>query len=586
MNRDRFQLGSWLLSLFLCLLALLIAWGAVAHAQDVQLSLGATVPHFGLQEITFQLAGKAANPYDPANIAVTAEFRAPSGKKLRLPAFFYEEFDPIRNTPGKEKTWKVRFAPAEVGEYIVRVLVSRRGAKAEEVAHGVFTSVRSRRKGFVKTRGRHFVLTTGERFFPLGANRCWGDIRQSEAYLEDMEALARSGASVIRVWLAPWWLPVEKRRGIYDQAACARLDAILAEADRLGLKIILCIEQHGNFEPPGNEIGRWPEHPYNAANGGPCRTVRHFFSGAEARRLFRNRLRYLVARCSYSTAIMAWELFNEVEWVPLEHGGFWNNRWVVEDWHFEMSAFFRKTDPFGHLVATSADVDLQLRLISRKAVDFVQVHVYDDTDPFERIIEVVADVRGKVTVPVVVGEFGRKKGKPGGNYVTRGIFAAFLAGGSGALPWLQDEKDVAAHYERIKTARSFFNGILWDSGNFEPMSAEDLIPARKGEGSSWEATHPGSLRFLALRGRDETLVLVRRGGASRVGEGPHVADPDGVFISGIRPGEYVVEYWNPPLGTMTHRASARVKSGRLLAKLAPFQGEVALKILWLRGVPK
>ena len=70
-----------------------------------------------------------------------------------------------------------------------------------------------------------------------------------------MERIARTGSRVLRVWLAPWWLPVERRMGRYDQAACARLDVIFEKAESLGLDVILCVEQHGNFEPAGREVG-------------------------------------------------------------------------------------------------------------------------------------------------------------------------------------------------------------------------------------------------------------------------------------------------------------------------------------------
>lgn len=63
-------------------------------------------------------------------------------------------------------------------------------------------------------------------------------------------------------------------------------------------------------------------------------------------------LRYAVARWGHSPAIMAWELFNEVEWVDAVQT---DRDWpTVICWHAEMAAFLRELDPYHHLVTTSA----------------------------------------------------------------------------------------------------------------------------------------------------------------------------------------------------------------------------------------
>ena len=88
---------------------------------------------------------------------------------------------------------------------MLKVTVSRRDGRADEVSIASFRCTPSAREGFVTTEGRYFVTTRGDDFFPIGANRCWGDLRELRAYLADMERLAAAGANCIRVWLAPWW---------------------------------------------------------------------------------------------------------------------------------------------------------------------------------------------------------------------------------------------------------------------------------------------------------------------------------------------------------------------------------------------
>jgi len=529
------------------------------------------VERYGLQEISFRLEGPVANPYDPDDTSVMADLRTPSGARLRLPAFYYRRFHPFRNTPDDEAGWRLRFTPSEEGEYSAAITLSRRGGPRETLANVRFRCVASGRTGFVTARGRRLVLTTGEPFLALGANRCWGEVRRSELYLEEMALLARHGASVVRVWLAPWWLPVERERGVYDQAACARLDAIMAEAERLGLKVIICIEQHGNLEPAGGEVGLWPGHPYNAVNGGPCRTVRDFFSRAEARRLFRNRLRYLAARYGYSTALLAWELFNEVEYVPLENGGLAWNSWLVEDWHAQMARYLREADAHGHLVATSSDPALQSRLVEAGVVDVMQLHVYADADLTDRVIEEVSRACRTASVPVIVGEFGIKGGTTSPEELTRCLFGATLSGAAGALPWVQDAPDLGPYLELWTAARRFFDRSFESGGAFEESDLRlRNVPARRDGASP---------RLVALRGGDETWVLVLAGGQEaqpwRAGAALEVPE--------AAPGEYAIEYWNPHAGRIVRRRRLRVERPPLRVSFDELAGDLALKISWLRA---
>jgi len=564
--------GAWLL---LC--------GSV-HAA-VSLEMASAVERFGRQEISFQLEDKVANPYDPADISVMAEFRAPSGKKLRLPAFFYREFDAIRNTPGSRSGWKARFTPDEIGNYTVRIDVSLRQGPPREAGSGAFKSILSARKGFVVRQDSHFALTSGERFLVLGANRCWGDVRQTEVYLADLAALAQTGATTVRVWLAPWWIPLEGHGRQYNQAAGARLDAIVAEAERLGLKIILCIEQHGNLQAKGGEIGRWDEHPYNAANGGPCRTVREFFSKADARRLFENRLRYLVARYGYSTAIMAWELFNEVEYVGFAQWNFQDHQRLVAEWHLRMATVLRKLDPFNHLIATSSHIPLQLQLAEQQAIDFLQVHAYAQGDVADAINARLSNIPPAVKLPVVVAEFGLHDGMAGDSYVTRGTFAALLCGrGGGALPWLQDETDVAPHYEQLAAAARFFGDIVWRKQAFKQVKLQAHASLRK------ERKELPECKVLALRGRELIIIMVYRAAANTPGEAPTAAMRGTVRVPKARSGEYAVEVWNARAGKVVGRgrvATRNLPAGAVLDIEFPFLAdEIAIKAMWLRAAPQ
>lgn len=541
------------------------------------LSLLRSVPQYARQEIAFRLLMKVENPYDADVIAVDGLVSAPSGREVRVPAFYYEQRDALSSSPGDGRGWRVRYTPTEPGTHLVRLVARLAKGQVRQLATTSFQCVPSRRSGFVSVKGRRFVLDNGDVFFPVGANRCWGDRRHPKRYLDDMERLASNGANCLRVWLAPWWLPLEVRPARFDQVSAALLDAIMAKAESLGLRVILCIEQHGNLQPKGAEIGRWLDHPYNAANGGPCRTRTEFFTHPEARRLFKNRLRYLVARWGYSTSLMAWELFNEVELVAFERYGFEGNELSVRTWHVEMADFLRRCDPAGHPVATSSDVRLQRMLLAEGAVAFLQVHIYKHQSLAARMREILSPLTRRVSAPTLVAEFGPIEGPGGDRRVTRGLFVAAVTGiGSGALPWLQDLDNPGACYRRLGAARRFFSWVRWADERLEPLGPDILVERRPVLGADLrrqsELAQP--VKVVGLKGRDRMVLFLFAG---TVAEKP-TAQWVRIRIPGVQPGAYAMEVWNPGAGKPMYHQSLNADEDALLVELPECPAEVALKI--------
>jgi len=555
---------------FASCIAVLIAGGIRAETTDIPLTFSATVPLYGVQEVSFQLPFKTANPYDPDEIAVDGLFSMPSGRDVRVPAFFFAECDPVTGSPTGKRAWKLRFTPEEKGTHLFKVVVSRWKAPVEEIAVAGFKCTPPTQRGFVRVREGDFVTDGNERYFPFGANRCWGDPRDPYAYFEDMESLAAAGANCIRVWLVPWWLPLEAARGVFDPAASARLDAIMSKAEALGLRVILCLEQHGNFEPEGGEIGRWKSHPYNAENGGPCRTTEEFFTSAEARRLFRNKLRYLVARWGYSTSLLAWELFNEVELVPAEEGRLIEeNREAILSWHREMASFLRRCDPFDHLVATSSGTGLQRQLVADGAVDFIQLHLYVHArdELASRVHERLTSLHEKLDSPILVAEFGPVGYKGDDCSITRGIFAARMAG-SGALPWLQDLPDPAPAYLRLKAARGFFAGARPWVNDLAPVAGQATLETADANQPDQEEGR--SLYVLALAGEGAAILYAHALGATK--------GTAAFLIPSLTPGNYAVAAWDPARGIVLHRWTAAADANGLALTIPDFPGEIALTI--------
>src|SRR5690606_29016805 len=99
--------------------------------------------------------------------------------------------------------------------------------------------------------------------------------------------------------------------GELDRQVARRWDAVVDAAEEHGVYFQFVLQYHGQVSTSVNPNSH--ENPWNAANGGWLESPSHFFTDERARRLTRQKYRYIVARWGYSPSIMAWELFNEVE---------------------------------------------------------------------------------------------------------------------------------------------------------------------------------------------------------------------------------------------------------------------------------
>jgi len=98
--------------------------------------------------------------------------------------------------------------------------------------------------------------------------------------------------------------------GVYNQMIADALDRVFLAAEKEGLRIMLTTEDNNEVMRTGGSDG-WVANPYNRANGGPCDDPEDVFSSQDARRHYRNRLRYIMARWGYSTSLWAVNSWND-----------------------------------------------------------------------------------------------------------------------------------------------------------------------------------------------------------------------------------------------------------------------------------
>ena len=440
-----------------------------------------TVEKFSPIEIDLNVSADYDNPFDPSDINVTAVFKGPS-REIVLPTFYYQEYERgllpggERLAPLGEPHWRVRFTPVEEGLYEFYVEVSDRWGNRARSETLTFEVRPSALPGFVRVHedGRYFVFDNGSSAFFVGLNTCWSGSRGTYDYDEWFRALADSGVNLVRIWMAPWCFGIEwDQLGRYNLREAWKLDYVIKLAEKYNIYVILCLMNHGQLSTVNNP--QWNDNPYNKARGGPLSKPEEFWTSEEARELFKRRLRYVVARWGYSTHLLAWELWNEVDLTD----NYDAVRSSVAQWHREMASYLKQIDPYRHLVTTSfANPNLDPLIWSLDEIDFVTIHRYgpegfqDLAGTLHALVDRALERYGK---PVLVTEFGvdwRWWGEPlyyrdkEGLGLHDGLWATIMAGSPAtAMSWWWDNyihpynlyyhfKGIAEYLKGLEPARS------------------------------------------------------------------------------------------------------------------------------------
>ncbi len=458
-----------------------------ANAQLVSQS-ASSVGRFQKIELTVSSPGLYGNPYDPAEVDIVGVFTAPSGQTVRVPGFFYQPFVRSRDADGREiltasgmPAFKIRFAWGEVGRYRYEVTV-RDASGLRRLGAGAFSVGASESGGYVRRSASpsYFQLDSGAPYFPIGENVCWPGEGGTYDYDTWMGGLGSHGASYLRLWLINDWnklglehLGEGNGLGRYDQQASWRIDYILNLGERLGIRALMCIESFNSLAA-GGEDGNWSRYPSNQANGGPCAAPADFFTDAEARRFFQQRLRYLVARWGYSTSVFAWEFWNEVDGVT----GY--NSANIAAWHREMGRYLRSIDPWAHLMTTSyGDTSGDPAVDGLPEMDFVQSHSYGSKDLAGTVSSVDLDKAARYHKPHYFGEFGADVTGRGdttdteGIHLHNGLWAAVhsFSAGTAMLWWWDNYVEPRQLYREFSPIAAYVAGIDWPKEDYSPAPA-------------------------------------------------------------------------------------------------------------------
>lgn len=384
---------------------------------------GGTIGKYEKFEVTFTLSETYDNPFDPDIVDVRVTFHKPTGETVEVPAFFYRSYNIVGsnpetyNQPGPPE-WKGRFAPSICGTWTFDIAVTDAGGTEVLTDAGSFMCEPSGSSGFIRIDPNDPAVLSyddGSGRTNLGHNVAWntGAIAGWENYLSKMAA---SGENWVRLWMCQYGgdggVVLEENTsnstgyfagvGQLSMQTALRLDNYVETAEQNGVAIQLVFQHHSQYSTTVNPA--WDSNPYNIIyaeeDGGFLSTPDEFFTNAEARRLTRNKYRYIVARWGYSPAIFAWELWNEVQFTD----GWSSDPASVVAWHEEMANHVRAFDAYDHPVTTSSHGSGFEDIWNLGNIDIIQVHRYGNgvIDAFEQTTLALSNY-GKC---VMIGEFG------------------------------------------------------------------------------------------------------------------------------------------------------------------------------------
>jgi len=581
-------------------------------------------------EMTFDLTRVYENPFDPDEIDIRARFTSPSGKTQEQFGFHYREYvrrkSPLgyeRLTPVGKSCWKVRWTPTETGTWTVQLRLwdrhnekwqralaeaGKQGSAAKrpkkenfflELNPVTFECTPSTFRGFLRVDRKdrfYFAYDDGSFFYPIGQMlRSPIDLRPpfrgyrsnalpgegTYAFERMMKRLHENGVNFIRVWMGVWWVGLEAPRdyapgyeglGRYSMSNAWKLDHIIDEAHKLGMKIKLNLNNHGQFTR--NIDHEWYECAYNKMNGGILRRPWEFWEDRAAEKFTKRRLRYVVARWAYSPEIMGWEMWNEVDLTE----GF--NAQVVRDWHRRFGRYLKKTDPWRHMISTHFCHDRAAGSVySLPEIEFTPGDLY--------VSNIVTAMRNKwlekkgYGKPTFISEFGKASyDKQMEVNFHGGLWASTIVPMAGtAMVWWWnwiDEEDLYFRYKAVaRFNRDARTGKLEDrrGKDWQLSSAE----VRRGDDR-----HP-TLRVLGRQTDTEAHLWVYDTLIFNQNDGRRYTDAPSFVgavlrVPALRRGKYRVEFYDTTTGDVTGTENVHLSDSTLEVPLLKVQVDLAVKI--------
>jgi hypothetical protein len=558
--------------------------------------------------LAFAVSHSFTDPFDTADVELSAEIVDPAGAATRVRLFYFEDFlfdtadTDAKLVPHGHPEFRMRYLPLTVGAHQITVTGSIGGVAVALPPVTVKVGAAAPDwRGFIRRCAEDDRLLvyggTDKEFFGIGVNvRSPYDNRYRSSfpytkwrhmnlamYRSLFETYAKAGINVVEVWMSPWWLALEWIHdapgnhgvGYMNPWRAWKLDLLFEWAAEFDIRIVLLLNNHGKFSTWCD--ADWPRSPYNTARGGRLQSPEQYFSDAWAKGTFKRFLDYAVARWGYSPNLLCWKLFSEIDLTGTQAG--WYHSPSVLAWHREMGAYVKSIDPNRHLVTThwSDNYNKVNEPLARvPELDMLTLDAYyhgSGANQLYNIVHATGAFSTRLKKPCVITEFG---GSPWGDTMAHllnqhhlGLWSGYFSGLASVpcfwwFPMLEEKQMYQAY-----------------SGLSAFVAGEE----RRGAKPSRRALGDG-LTLCELRMDDHLLLWVFDGGHYFGGRlNPVVQERVNIslVLDELPVGDYSAEFWDcrstAPVGTVDFEvlpSAEEEPTGELT--LPAFKRDLAIKI--------
>jgi hypothetical protein len=286
-------------------------------------------------ELRIDLNATYANPFNPEEIDLHAEFTSPTGKEWKIWGFY--------NHSKWSNLWMVRFAPTEKGVWKYSVKVKDKEGTAQSQAD-TFEVIDSLHHGFISIspNKRYLMYDDGTSFYGVGLwyNDGYDLFNEGHITEDRLDELKHRGANFISFFHTPLET-MGTGLGRYDQNRCGRLDQLFEWCEKRNIHISWNIWFHSHLSQAvwGPSGALYRHNPYHLVAD-----AIDFFGSKKAWKYQEKICRYIIARWGYSRALFLWFIIDEINGTEGWQEG---DKDIAEKWCQKMDAFFNRHDPYG-----------------------------------------------------------------------------------------------------------------------------------------------------------------------------------------------------------------------------------------------
>lgn len=514
---------------------------------------------YGTLVVTVHSSLAYQNPFDQDDIAADLVLTAPDATTVVMPAF-------VAGGQSGDTTWEAHFTPQQRGRYRyrVRIKTSAGALQSDQLFLDVTPSALDGFLHLSPSSAYDLVFDSGKRFRGVGENYGWETDKYK--FADMLPRLKGVAVNFVRTWEGPgrYLLQHQLPLSHFSPAVTTKLDQVMQLARDNGIYLMSTLEPaiyYLTTPNGGNQDVQWAANPFSTAKGGPCQSTADFFTNPEAKRHYKNKLRYSVAHWGADPHLAVWEFWNEYDHLVEQLGV---PTVAIANWHREMGQYLRKIDPYGHIITTSLSHNDYADLWSLPEMQFSQRHLYGST---ESLSGTIGNYETKYQKPFVSGEFSLDwkwpQMHPASEYgrelhlgLWRGMFAP-----TPILPmtWWWDFHADNNQYFHFAHAAAMAAKTAEGPGPLEPQSI----------------TPSANLEALALKSASGRFVWVHnKGGGALNGAS--------ATLTGMPEGTFTLRSLDPWTGTWSAPSSMAVNAGSLKIMLPALASDGDLAY-WLAG---